>query len=101
MKYDGVSRDVAVSEMLNTSSTWDLYKIALHYIEIYMTTKMDIPGFLTVLMVMIHPIPEYRPSQLEMKQFNQILLTTYTFSNVKTEVQFSKKLTKCLSSSAS
>ena len=100
MKYDGVSRDDAVSEMLNTSSTWDLYKIALHYIEIYKTTNMDIPGFLTVLMVMINPIPEFRPSPLEMKQFNQILLTTYTFENVKTEGQFSKQLTKRLSSSA-
>lgn len=101
MKYDGVSRDDAVSEMLDTSSSWDLYKIALHYIEIYMKTKMDIPGFITVLMVMIHPIPEYRPSQLEMKQFNQILLTTYTFENVKTEGPFSKQLSKRLSSSAS
>jgi hypothetical protein len=98
MRYDGVSRDEAVKDMLATCFTWDLYKIALHFIEIYIETKMDIPSFFTILMIMINPIPEFRPSPLEMKQFNQILLTTHTFENVKT-IPISKQLTKRLSSS--
>jgi hypothetical protein len=101
MKYDGISRDETVKDMLATCFTWDLFKIALHFIEIYIDTQMDIPSFFTLLLIMINPIPEFRPSQLEMKQFNQILLTTHTFENVKTNVSISKQLTKRLSSSAS
>jgi hypothetical protein len=100
MKYDGVPRDEAVMDLLKTSKTWDLYKIALHYIEIYHTTRLNIPEFLSVLMIMIHPIPEYRPSQLEMKQFNQILMQHNQFENKKTEVGFTKKLMKSISSTA-
>ena len=62
-----------------------IYSIIKHFIEIYKTTKLDIPAFHTLLMIMVHPIPEYRPNKLEMKQFNQILLNHDRFENKKTE----------------
>lgn len=101
MKYDGVDRDEAVMDLLKTSKTWDLYKIALHFIEIYHTTKLDIPAYYTLLMIMVHPIPEYRPTQLEMKQFNHTLMNHQRFENKKTEGAFTKRLNRRLSSSAS
>jgi hypothetical protein len=100
MKYDGVPRDEAVMDLLKTSKTWDLYKIALHYIEIYHTTRLNIPAFLSLLMIMIHPIPEYRPTQIEMKQFNHILMQNEHFDSRKTEVGFTKKLMKSITSTA-
>lgn len=100
MKYDGVPRDEAVMDLLKTSKTWDFYKIALHFIEIYHTTKLDVSAFHALLMIMLHPIPEYRPSRLEMKQFNYILMNHERFENVKIG-PITKRLTKRLSSSAS
>ena len=101
MKYDGMNRDETVMDLLKTSKTWDLYKIALHFIEIYHTTHLDIPAFLSLLMIMVHPIPEYRPSQIEMKQFNQILLQHDTFGNKKTESGFTPQLMKSITSTVS
>jgi hypothetical protein len=101
MKYDGAGRDEVVMDLLHTSRTWDLFKIALHFIEIYNTTKLNIPAFYTLLMIMIHPNPEYRPTQLEMKKFNQILLNHETFEAKKTASPFTKQLSKRLASSAS
>jgi serine/threonine protein kinase len=100
MKYNGVSRDEAVMDLLKTSSTWDFYKIALHFIEIYHTTRLDISAFKTLLLIMVHPIPEYRPTQIEMKQFNQGLINHAIYKNQKTGA-ITKQLMTRLSSSAS
>jgi hypothetical protein len=45
---------------------------------------------------MLHPIPEYRPTQSEMKEFNSILLDSQDFKNKKTTGYFSKELSKNL-----
>jgi len=98
MKYDGASRDETVTDLLKTYRTWDLFKIGLHFIEIYKSTKIDIPAFYTLLLIMIHPIPEYRPTQLEMKQFNQTLIKLQIFDNKRTDIPVTNQLTKQLTS---
>ena len=96
MKYDGQEIDDVVVDLLKTSSTWDLYKTALHFMEIYDTTELNVPAFKTLLMIMVHPIPEYRPKKTEMKEFNAILLDSQEFKNNKTTGYFSKELSKNL-----
>ena len=96
MKYDEMPIDDAVVDLLETSRTWDLYKIALHFLEIYYTTKIELPAFKTLLMIMLHPIPGYRPTQEEMKEFNGILINSQRFNNTRTPGHFSKELSKNL-----
>ena len=95
MKYDNMPVDDAIIDILQSSRTWDFYKIALHFIEIYYTTKLELESFQTLLMIMIHPIPEYRPTQKEMKEFNSILLNQ-SYKHTKTTEHFSKELSKNL-----
>ena len=96
MKYDGMSKDAAIIDLLKTSTTWDLFKIALHFIDIYNNVQLDIPQFMTLLLIMIHPIPEYRPSQSEMKQFTNILMRSYSIEGDQSHGKFSKELSKNL-----
>lgn len=99
MKYEGVPIDTAIVDLLKSSSTWDLYKTALHFMEIYFTTKIELPAFKTLLMIMTHPIPEYRPVKDEMKEFNSILIGAHTFENTRTPGHFSPELSKHLKNS--
>ena len=92
MKYIGMNKDDVVMDLLYTSNTWDFYKIALHFIDIYYSVDLNIPQFATLLMIMIHPIPEFRPSQIEMRQFNSIFMKSYSIIGDQRIGKFSKEL---------
>ena len=96
MKYDGMTVDDSIMLLLKTSTTWDFYKIALHFTEIYYTLHLNIPEFITLLLIMIHPIPEYRPTKEDMRQFNDLLLHSFSIQDDQTTGKFSKELSKNL-----
>ena len=97
MKYDSMLIDDAIIDLLQAARTWDLYKIALHYLDIYYITKLELESFKTLLMIMIHPIPEFRPKQ-EMKEFNSALLHYQRFKTTRTQGRFTKELSKHITS---
>ena len=95
MKYASMTKDDAVTSLLQSSSTWDFYKIALHFIDIYNSVHLDIEPFMSLLLILIHPIPEFRPNPTEMRQFNEILIRNYSIDD-SNHGTFSKELSKNL-----
>ena len=98
MKYLNMSKDDIVIDLLKSSNTWDFYKNALHFMDIYNKVDLDLPSFMTLLLIMIHPIPEYRPTPIEVRQFNDVLIQSYTLDDKedKNKIQFSKELVNSL-----
>jgi hypothetical protein len=95
-KYINQPIDDIIKELLNTSHTWDYYKIALHFIEIYLEIHMKLPEFLTILLLLIHPNPEFRPSTLDLRQINDTFINNYYIENDTVKINFSKSLSKKL-----
>jgi len=95
IKYVNQPKDKVVAELLNTSTTWDLFKIGLHFIDIYNDIELNIPSFLTLLLLLIHPIPEFRPTPLELRQMNIYLQSSYK-DTTYVHKTFSKQLSKNL-----
>ena len=98
-KYIDQPIDYVIKELLNTSETWDYYKIAIHYIEIYYDILMKTPQFLIILLLLIHPNPEYRPNSLEIRLMNDTLMDHYQYNNNSIKREFSNKIIKSLNSS--
>ena len=60
--------------------------------------KIDFPQLYMLLLLMIHPIPKYRPNVVEMNKNIQILLKNYS-SKINYINNFDDDLSKELSSS--
>lgn len=93
-----IPKDVLIKRFLSYWKTWDYFKIALHFIKIYINLKIEFPELLMFLLLMIHPIPTYRPSVLEVNKNLQILIKSYS-SKINYVTQFTNDLTKELSMS--
>lgn len=94
--FVGLDKDTAVIELLNTYKTWDYYKIALHYLDIYNDIHMDTEEFYMLLLLFIHPVPSFRPLISEVSRFNTTLMSTYKIGVDQTHIHFSKQLSKSL-----
>jgi len=99
-KYANKPRDILIKKFLSWWSTWDYYKISLHLIKIYIKMKIDFPQFYMLLLLMIHPIPKYRPNVVEMNKNIQFLITSYS-SKINYIDNFDDELSKSLYASFS
>ena len=95
-KYLNKPKEVIIKKFLSWWSTWDYYKISLHMIKIYLKMKMEFPQLYMFLLLMIHPIPKYRPNVVDVNKNIQILLKSYSF-NVNYVNNFDNELSKELS----
>jgi len=77
-KFINKPRDIVIKKFLSWWSTWDYYKISLHNIKLYSKLKIDFPQLYMLLLLMIHPIPKFRPNVVEMNKNIQILLNSYS-----------------------
>lgn len=98
-KYINQPIDYVIKELLNTCNTWDYFKIGLHFIDIYNEIHMKLPQFLTILLLLIHPNPELRPSTLDLRQINDIFINNHSIVNDNVKINFSKGLSKKLRAS--
>lgn len=94
--FIGLDKDTAVIELLNTYKTWDFYKIALHYLDIYKNINMDTEAFFMLLLLFIHPVPSFRPLVSEVSRFNDTLMASYRIDVDQSHIHFSKQLSKSL-----
>ncbi len=83
---EGLTYEKKIKFLLSFWNLWDNYKIALHFINIYIRKNMNSPQFFMILLLLINPNPEYRPSGLELRRHYLLLL-----KNIPTEY-VSKKL---------
>ena len=97
-KYINQPIEYVIAELLNTSNTWDLFKIGLHFIDIYNHINMKLPEFLTILLLLIHPNPEFRPNLIELRQINDVFINHHYIHNDSISTGFSKSLSKNLKS---
>ena len=95
-KYANKPREVLIKKFLSWWNTWDYYKISLHLIKIYIKMNIEFPELYMLLLLMIHPIPKYRPSVVEMNKNIQTLLKMYS-PKIKHSEHFDEKLSKDLS----
>jgi serine/threonine protein kinase len=91
-KFINQPKDNIIFELLTYSVTWDFYKTALHYLDIYYDVQMNDPSFLILLLMMVHPDPTFRPSKIEMQTLLEIYKNSYMASSIKKIKQFSKGL---------
>ena len=97
-KFINKPRDFVIKKLLSYWNTWDYYKIALHIIKIYIKLNINFPELFMLLLLMIHPIPKYRPNVIEMNKNIQTLLNSYS-PKIKYMNQFDDLLSKELSRS--
>jgi hypothetical protein len=94
--FIGLDKNTVVTELLNTYKTWDFYKIALHYLDIYINIDMDTEAFYMLLLLFIHPVPSFRPLVSEVSRFNDTLMLNYRIDVDQSHIRFSKQLSKSL-----
>lgn len=95
-KYVNKPREVLIKKFLSWWSSWDYYKISLHMIKLYLKMKIDFPQLYMLLLLMIHPVPKYRPNVVDVNKNIQILLKTYS-SNIEYINNFDDELSNELS----
>lgn len=96
-QYVGQSKDDIIKSMLQSYKTWDFYKIALNYIDIYTENKLANTEFLMILLLLIHPNPTFRPSINDIEEHNKLLIKTYKHEHSQ-RLAYSSKLIKRLKS---
>jgi serine/threonine protein kinase len=96
-KYINRNKDDVIKELFQYSNTWDYYKIALNFINICNEIQIIKSPFYLFMIILIHPNPEFRPTPLEIKLFNDILIKSYEPNNHIVSF-ISKKLSKELTS---
>lgn len=97
-KYINKPKEHIIRKILACWRTWDYYKIGLHIIKIYYKLKIDYPELLMLLLMIIHPIPKYRPSVIEINKNLQTLLNNYS-DKISYEGYIDNKLSGELSAS--
>ena len=97
-KYINKDKDYIIKELFNTCYTWDYYKIALHYLDMYFDIKMNDLPFYFILLLMIHPDPNYRPNSLYINKLLTIYINQLNQFNLnkKLDKQLSKRISKNL-----
>ena len=95
-KYANKPKDILIKKFLSWWNTWDYYKISLHLIKIYLKMNIEFPELYMLLLLMIHPIPKYRPNVVEMNKNIQELLKLYS-PKIKHSQHFDETLSKDLS----
>ena len=95
-KFVNKPKEDVIKKFLSWWTTWDYYKISLHMIKMYNKLELNFPELLMLLLLMIHPIPKYRPNVVEMNKNIQILLNSYS-PKIKYIKQFDEILSKELS----
>ena len=65
LKYAKMDRETTIKELLSFSHTWDYYKIALHFLKTIHIYHLENKLFKMILMNLILPNPEKRPTILE------------------------------------
>ena len=66
--FEKNSRDKNIRILLEYNNTWDYYKLAYHILSYMRRKSIDFAEFKWLLLLMMHPIPEYRPTQKELKE---------------------------------
>jgi len=97
-KYANKSKEYLIKKFLSWWNTWDHYKISLHFIKIYIKMKIDFPQLYMLLLLMIHPVPKYRPNVVEINKMIQTLIINYS-SKINYIKNFDEDLSKQLYSS--
>jgi tRNA A-37 threonylcarbamoyl transferase component Bud32 len=95
-KFVNKPRDIIIKKFLSWWNTWDYYKISLHNIKMYIKLNIHFPELLMLLLLMIHPIPKYRPNVVEMNKNIQTLLNN-DLPKIKYINQFDETLSNELS----
>jgi hypothetical protein len=97
-KYIGKPREYTIKKFLSWWNTWDYYKISLHLLKIYIKMNIDYPELYMLLLLMVHPIPKYRPTVIDMNKNINILSKSYS-SKITFEKEFDEQLSRDLTSS--
>ena len=93
-KYD------IVLDLLHYSYTWDFFKIALHYIEMYDELAINSTNLYLLLLIFIHPDPNNRPKKDEYKEYLNEFTKVYNPTNLNVPVEsISKQTSMTLSTS--
>jgi hypothetical protein len=93
-KYD------IILDLLYYSYTWDFYKLALHYIEMYDELNLNCTDLYLLLLLFIHPDPNNRPKKDEYKEYLNEFIKMYNPHNLNVPVQsISKQTSSTLSTS--
>ena len=66
--YANYSSEENIKNLLQFSNTWDYYKLAYHILSYMRRKSIDFAEFKWLLLLMMHPIPEYRPTKKELKE---------------------------------
>lgn len=85
-KLSGLTYEKKIKFLLSFWNTWDNYKIGLYFIRLYHKKNLNINEFMMVLLLLINPNPENRPTSLELRRYNLILI-----NNIPTQY-LSKKI---------
>jgi serine/threonine protein kinase len=67
LKYSKMEKEETIKELLSFSPTWDYYKIALHFLKTMYVYKIENDLFKILLINLISPNPEDRPSILQQR----------------------------------
>jgi serine/threonine protein kinase len=92
-KFVNKNKEDVIRALFDYSDTWDFYKIALHYMDICNEMNITKTPFYLLLIILIHPNPEFRPTPLEIKLLNDIIVRNYEPSERKVSF-ISKSLSK-------
>ena len=76
--FENNSRETNIKLLIKYSNTWDYYKLAYHILS-YMNRKSIVFNeFKWLLLLMMNPIPEYRPNKDELKEHFDNYLEIFT-----------------------
>jgi serine/threonine protein kinase len=81
-----LSVDKKIRFLLSFWNTWDHYKIALHFINIYISKKMDYSNFMMLLLLLINPNPEHRPTGLELRRHHLLLINNIPNEHISKKI---------------
>jgi thiamine kinase-like enzyme len=73
-----------IKTLLNFSNTWDYYKLAYHILSYMRRKSIQFKEFTWLLLLMMHPIPEFRPTKDELKEhFVNYLVEFKEYESIK------------------
>lgn len=73
-KLEGLTYEKKIKFLLSFWNTWDNYKIGLHFILLYLQKGIDVKPLILTFLLLINPNPEHRPTGLELRRYNSLLL---------------------------
>jgi hypothetical protein len=79
----GMSYEEKIKFLLSFWNTWDNYKISLEFIRLYIKNSIQLKDFFMILLLLIHPNPEYRLNGLELRRYNSLLIKQIPTESIK------------------